>query len=142
LNFLLTQAPTLNGFFYHFMNMNTGARAGHSEVSSVDTAILLCGGADRWQHRSIGRRRLASFSAGGDACRTSQYLREVFARAWTCYGFVNAFNPLTGWYDPDVVGIGLGITLLMMENYQTQFVWNAFMKNTEINKAMALVGFR
>ena len=37
LNFLLTQAPTLNGFFYHFMNMNTGARAGNSEVSSADT---------------------------------------------------------------------------------------------------------
>jgi hypothetical protein len=31
---------------------------------------------------------------------------------------------------------------LMIENYQTQFVWNTFMKNPEINKAMALVGFR
>lgn len=43
LNFLLNQAPVENGFFYHFMDINTGARAGTSEVSSIDTAILLCG---------------------------------------------------------------------------------------------------
>ena len=28
LSFLQTQAPVVNGFFYHFMDMNTGARAG------------------------------------------------------------------------------------------------------------------
>src|SRR5215470_9237037 len=32
-----------NGFFYHFVDMTTGARASTSEVSSIDTAILLCG---------------------------------------------------------------------------------------------------
>ena len=32
-----------NGLFYHFVDMNTGARAFSSEVSSIDTAILLCG---------------------------------------------------------------------------------------------------
>ncbi len=32
-----------NGFFYHFVDMTTGARAPNSEVSSIDTAILLCG---------------------------------------------------------------------------------------------------
>jgi hypothetical protein len=32
-----------NGFFYHFVDMTTGARAFSSEVSSIDTAILLCG---------------------------------------------------------------------------------------------------
>jgi hypothetical protein len=32
-----------NGFFYHFVDMATGARAFNSEVSSIDTAILLCG---------------------------------------------------------------------------------------------------
>lgn len=31
------------GFFYHFLNINTGKRAGKSEISTVDTAILLCG---------------------------------------------------------------------------------------------------
>lgn len=32
-----------HGFFYHFIDMQTGARAGNSEVSTVDTALLLGG---------------------------------------------------------------------------------------------------
>jgi hypothetical protein len=32
-----------NGFFYHFLDMQTGHRAGDSELSTVDTAILLAG---------------------------------------------------------------------------------------------------
>ncbi len=36
-------APNEHGFFYHFLDMNTGARAGDSEVSTVDTALLLAG---------------------------------------------------------------------------------------------------
>jgi hypothetical protein len=31
------------GFFYHFLDMKTGKRAGDSELSTVDTAILLAG---------------------------------------------------------------------------------------------------
>jgi hypothetical protein len=55
---------------------------------------------------------------------------------------VNAFNPLTGWYDPYVVGIATGITLLMMENCRTQLLWNTFMKAPEIRRAMNLAGFQ
>src|ERR1700733_2860828 len=43
LNFIWTQLPQQNGFFYHFVDMNTGQRARQSEVSSIDTSILLCG---------------------------------------------------------------------------------------------------
>jgi hypothetical protein len=32
-----------HGFFYHFIDMRSGARAGNSEVSTVDTALLLAG---------------------------------------------------------------------------------------------------
>lgn len=31
------------GFFYHFLNIHTGRRAGKSEISTVDTAILVSG---------------------------------------------------------------------------------------------------
>ncbi|MDX1531256.1 MAG: glucoamylase family protein, partial [Rhodothermales bacterium] len=31
------------GFFYHFLNMQTGLRAGNSELSTIDTALLLGG---------------------------------------------------------------------------------------------------
>jgi hypothetical protein len=43
LSFLWKKLPTHRGFFFHFANMNTGERIWDSEVSSIDTAILLCG---------------------------------------------------------------------------------------------------
>jgi hypothetical protein len=43
LSFLWHKLPTHRGFFFHFANINTGERIWDSEVSSVDTAILLCG---------------------------------------------------------------------------------------------------
>lgn len=63
-------------------------------------------------------------------------------RAWTRYGFVDAFNPLTGWYDSDVVGIDTGITMLMAENARAGFVWNTFMKNPEAQRGMQRAGFK
>jgi len=43
LRFLWRKLPHHRGFFFHFADMNTGARQWDSEVSSLDTAILLCG---------------------------------------------------------------------------------------------------
>ena len=43
LRFLAKRMPTHRGFFYHWANPKTGERIWDSEVSSVDTAILLCG---------------------------------------------------------------------------------------------------
>ncbi len=43
LRFLAYLAPQEHGWFYHFMNAGTGARAWRSEVSSIDTALLLAG---------------------------------------------------------------------------------------------------
>jgi hypothetical protein len=43
LRFLWKRLPNHRGFFYHFAHMDTGERQWDSEVSSVDTAILLCG---------------------------------------------------------------------------------------------------
>ncbi len=58
------------------------------------------------------------------------------------YGFVDAFNPNTGWVNQDVIGIDVGITLLSAENLRTGNVWRWFMQNREIPRAMKLVGFR
>jgi hypothetical protein len=312
LNFLLNRAPNKKGFFYHFMNMDTGERAENSEVSSIDTAILLCGAlacrayfqepqiaslvtqlydrvdwnwmlnggqtfahswtpeesfcTNRWDTYSemmmlyllaIGSRtnpipasswrawtrpildyeglryitvkaplfihqfshawidfrnrrddfanyfensvaatrahkifclslsnrfpdygeKLWGISSSDCPCGYTAWggppamgpidgtvvpsaaagslpflpadalvvLRHIYANfpdAWSRYGFVNAFNPLTKWHDPDVVGIGLGITALMLENLRTGLVWRTFMKNPEIGQAMTLAGFR
>jgi hypothetical protein len=39
----LLNMERVNGFFYHFVDMQTGRRAWNSEVSSIDTAILMMG---------------------------------------------------------------------------------------------------
>ena len=56
------------------------------------------------------------------------------------YGFVDAFNPKTGWIDTDVIGINAGIILLSAENARTGNVWRWFMENREIPLAMSRVG--
>ncbi len=55
---------------------------------------------------------------------------------------MDAFNPLKGWYDADVLGIDLGITMVMAENARSGLVWSTFMKNKEMQGAMAKVGFK
>ena len=67
----------------------------------------------------------------------SQYGNQI----WKKYGFVDAFNPLTGWASKYVLGIDVGISMLMAENARSQLVWNTFMRNTEASMAMERVGF-
>lgn len=62
------------------------------------------------------------------------------ANVWGRYGFVDAFHPGQGWYDPDVIGIDQGITLLMAENARTGSVWTAMGTAHEPAKAMRSVG--
>ena len=54
---------------------------------------------------------------------------------------MNAFNPMTQWYDTDVVAIDTGITMLMAENLRTGLVWNTFMKNPEVPRGLQRAGF-
>lgn len=77
-----------------------------------------------------------------ETLRVLRTIRTKYDRAWSRYGFVNAFNPMTGWYDADVVGIDTGITLLMAENLRTGFVWETFMRNANVRRALERAGFR
>lgn len=43
LEFLLNHAAHYEGFFYHFLDIRNGERERFSELSPMDTAILLCG---------------------------------------------------------------------------------------------------
>jgi len=61
LRFLWKKMPTHRGFFFHWANIITGERIWDAEVSSVDTAILLCGVLACRQHfRHVEINRLAS----------------------------------------------------------------------------------
>lgn len=58
------------------------------------------------------------------------------------YGFVSAFNLNKNWFSTEHIGIDLGISLLMIENYRTEFVWNYFMKNKNVKLGMKKAGFK
>ena len=78
-----------------------------------------------------------------ETLRVLRTIRTRFAgRAWTRYGFVDAFNPLTNWYDNSVVGIDAGIIMVMAENARSGFVWETFMKNPEARRGMQRAGFK
>jgi hypothetical protein len=62
-------------------------------------------------------------------------------RIWSRYGFVDAFNPETGWVNPDVIGIDLGVTLLQAENARSGLVWAVFMQAPEVQRALVRAGF-
>jgi hypothetical protein len=72
----------------------------------------------------------------------------------TTYGFADAYNlgpvqasynptiaNLTPWYDPHVLGIDKGITVLMIENYRTELVWDQFMANARVQTGLTQLGF-
>jgi hypothetical protein len=72
----------------------------------------------------------------------------------TTYGFADAYNlgpyeasynqtiaSRTPWYDPDVLGIDKGITLLMIENYRSELIWDMFMANDYVQNGLSVLGF-
>lgn len=74
--------------------------------------------------------------------RVLHNIRKNYPNAWCKYGFVNAFNPMTKWYDTDVVGIDTGITMVMAENLRTGYVWNTFMQSPEAQRGLEKAGFQ
>lgn len=61
-------------------------------------------------------------------------------KVYGVYGFADAFNPTTGWVNPDVIGIDVGITLLSAENLRSGAVWGWFMRNPEIVAGLKAAG--
>ncbi|WP_158942430.1 glucoamylase family protein [Granulicella sp. S190] len=77
-----------------------------------------------------------------DCVRVLRALRDNFGKdAWGRYGFCDSFHPELHWYDPDVLGIDLGISVLMAENLRSAFIWDTFMQNPEAGAAMKACGF-
>ncbi|MBV8827708.1 MAG: hypothetical protein JO108_00615, partial [Acidobacteriaceae bacterium] len=54
------------------------------------------------------------------------------------YGFIDAFNPNTGWQASDVIGIDIGVTLLSVENLRTGNVWKWFMSSPDAERSFQL----
>lgn len=65
------------------------------------------------------------------------------------YGFKDAFNPSfldqkgnsQPWFDVDYLGIDQGPIILMLENYQTELIWNLMKKDDFIRAGLKKAGF-
>lgn len=93
---------------------------------------------------------IAPTAAGGSIAFAPEVaipaLRNMYntyrSQLWTSYGFRDAFNLSSNWWDTDVIGIDEGPFVLMIENYRTQTVWNLFMQNADIQRGLQQAGFK
>jgi hypothetical protein len=77
-----------------------------------------------------------------EAMATLRAMRGDYGeKIWKRYGFVDAFNPMTGWADTDVIGIDLGISMLQAENLRTGLLWKVFGQAPEVRRALQRAGF-
>jgi hypothetical protein len=65
-------------------------------------------------------------------------LRET---VWGEYGFVDSINSESTWSADSYLGIDQGLICLMIENAQTQGVWNSFMLSEHVFKALESARF-
>jgi len=62
-------------------------------------------------------------------------------KIWGRYGFTDAFNLTTGWYDSDFLAIDQGPEIVMIENYRSGLLWDLLMSCPEIKTGMKRLGF-
>ena len=75
--------------------------------------------------------------------RTLRYQKEHFGdKIYGRYGFVDAYNPRTGWVSSYCLAIDTGITLLMAENLRSEFVWKTFMTHPIAQRAITRIQFK
>ncbi len=75
-----------------------------------------------------------------DAIRFFYY--KLGDKIWSQYGFIDAFNLSSIWYDSDCLAIDQGPQIVMIENYRTGLLWNLFMSCPEIKHGMKSLGFQ
>jgi hypothetical protein len=84
LDFFARRAFRHNGFFFHFVDCVSGQRAFECELSSVDTAWLLCGVIHAREHFDKGRiRRLADEICGRVDWRWMLAGGDTLCHGWT-----------------------------------------------------------
>jgi len=74
--------------------------------------------------------------------RVLHNIHARYGRAWSRYGFVDAFHPKEKWYSKYVLGIDAGIMLLMAENLRGGSVWRRVMSTREAHSGMEAAGLR
>ncbi len=67
---------------------------------------------------------------------------DLGEKLWTEYGFVDAFDPHTGWVAKSHLAIDQGPIVGMIENHRTGLLWKLFMSCPEVRDGLRRLGFR
>jgi len=75
---------------------------------------------------------------------TMNYYYYKVPKLWGKYGFKDAYNlDVPGeWYSEIEIGIDKGISLLMIENYNSGLIWELTMRNKHIQRGLDLLGLK
>ena len=66
-----------------------------------------------------------------------------YPKLWGRYGFIDGYNLENGqWYSKEVIGIDKGISMMMIENYLSQLLWQQFMKNEFVQKGLKILNIK
>lgn len=57
------------------------------------------------------------------------------------YGLRDSYNLDADWYAGDYIGIDKGISCVMIANYESNYIWQLFMQNENIQNALSVLGF-
>ena len=71
-----------------------------------------------------------------------KYFYNEVPQLWSKYGFLDAYNLDRDWTASIVIGIDKGISLLMIENYRSNLIYDLYMNNNYIKKAEKMLGFK
>ena len=66
---------------------------------------------------------------------------DLGGTVWGEYGFVDGFNPETGWASDTWLAIDEGPIVNMIENYRTGMLWKLFMNIPDIQRGLTRLGF-
>ena len=103
-----------------------------NDAYTVDGTVALCG--------AIGS---LPFAPDIVLPTMDYYYNTLDGKLFGGYGFVDSYNLENNrtWIAKDVIGIDKGISLLMIENYRSELVWQVFMDCEFMDRAIKNLGF-
>ena len=86
---------------------------------------------------------LVSFPYTPDASMAAlkHFYRDRAEQLWGIYGFRDTYNPWANWVSPIFMGLNQAPIVVMIENHRTGLLWDQFMANPEIGRALDSIGF-
>ncbi len=114
----LSASDEQNGYSAHAPGNDDGVITPTAAISSLPYSPIQSMGALRFFYYKLGNK------------------------IWGQYGFIDAFNLSTIWYDSDWLAIDQGPEIVMIENYRTGLLWNLFMSCPEVKTGMKNLGFQ